>query len=141
MNIGILLKELQQFNPQLCDKHRILAISKSDMLDDELMEEVARTLPEDVPHVFISSVTGQGITELKDVLWRAVNDESNRAATIDIVHRPLDGQHRVSEEDDFIFEYEPTEDEAEEAEDLQSINPDEWGEDEYEWEEDVEPEQ
>lgn len=138
---GILLKELQQFNPQLCDKHRILAISKSDMLDEELMEEIARTLPEDVPHVFISSVTGQGITELKDVLWRAVNDESNQAATIDIVHRPLDGQHRVREEDDFIFEYEPTEDELEEAEDLQSINPDEWGEDEYDWEEDVEPEQ
>ncbi|MDE6453212.1 MAG: GTPase ObgE, partial [Muribaculaceae bacterium] len=66
----ILFRELRQFNPQLDDKHRILAVSKSDMLDDELREEMEKTLPDDVPHVFISAVTGQGITELKDLLWR-----------------------------------------------------------------------
>ena len=143
----ILLNELRQFNPQLLDKHRILAISKSDMLDDELMDEMKKTLPEGVPYVFISAVTGQGIQELKDVLWRAVTDDSNRLATIDIAHKDLDAAHRVSEEDDFIFQYEPTEDEEEEAEDLQSISADTWGDDwEYSegddefWDEDVEAE-
>lgn len=133
---AILLNELEQFNPQLIDKHRVLAISKSDMLDDELIEEIATTLPDDIPHVFISSVTGQGIQELKDVLWRAITDDSNRTATDEIVHRPLDVRHRVREEDEFIFEYEPLEDESED-EDLQSISPDEWGEDGYEWDEDA----
>lgn len=127
---NILLRELEQFNPQLMDKQRVLAISKSDLLDDELHEEIARTLPEGVPSVFISAVTGQGITELKDMLWRAITDENNRIDTADIIHRPLDGHHRVREEDEFIFEYKPTaEEEEQEAEDLRSISPDAWGED------------
>lgn len=100
----ILLDELQRFNPQLMDKERLLAISKSDMLDDELMAEIEKTLPSDLPHVFISAVTGQGITELKDMLWSAVNDDRNRIATPSITHRPLDGHHRVREEDEFIFD-------------------------------------
>lgn len=142
----ILLRELRQFNPQLDDKHRILAISKSDMLDDELREAIAAMLPDDVPHVFISAVTGQGIAELKDVLWRAITDENNRLATPDIVQRPLDAQHRVGEEDDFIFQYEPGADDEEEAEDLRHIDPASWGEDadgdddDFFWDEDVEPE-
>lgn len=138
----VLLNELEQFNPQLMDKHRILVISKSDMLDDELMEEIKKTLPADVPHVFISAVTGYGLTELKDTLWRAITDESNRMATPDIVHRPLDGHHRVREEDEFIFENVPVLDEDEdlEGEDLRTINPDEWDE-EYDWDEDIEPEE
>lgn len=138
----VLLNELEQFNPQLMDKHRILAISKSDMLDDELMGEIKKTLPADVPHVFISAVTGYGLTELKDTLWRAITDESNRMATPDIVHRPLDGHHRVREEDEFIFENVPVLDEDEdfEGEDLRTINPDEWDE-EYDWDEDIEPEE
>lgn len=127
---NILLRELEQFNPQLMDKQRVLAISKSDLLDDELREEIAKTLPEGVPSVFISAVTGQGITELKDMLWRAITDENNRIDTADIIHRPLDGHHRVREEDEFIFEYKPTaEEEEQEAEDLRSISPDAWGED------------
>ncbi|MDE6238810.1 MAG: GTPase ObgE [Muribaculaceae bacterium] len=135
----ILLNELEQFNPQLVDKHRIIAISKSDMLDQELMDEIAKTLPTDVPHVFISAVTGQGISELKDVLWQAITDDSNQA-TAEIVHRPLDIRHRVREEDEFIFEYEPVTDDEDEGEDLRSISPDEWGEDEaYDWEEDIMP--
>ncbi len=100
----ILLRELERFNPQLMDKHRILAVSKSDMLDDELKDAIAETLPEDVPHVFISAVTGQGIDELKDVLWAAVTDVNNQIATPSITHRPLDGHHRVREEDEFIFD-------------------------------------
>lgn len=127
---NILLRELEQFNPQLMDKQRVLAISKSDLLDDELREEIAKTLPEGVPSVFISAVTGQGITELKDMLWRAITDENNRIDTADIIHRPLDGHHRVREEDEFIFEYKPTaEEEEQEAEDLRSISPEAWGED------------
>lgn len=106
----VLLEELRKFNPQLMDKHRVLAISKSDMLDDELIAEIERTLPEDIPHVFISAVTGQGIDQLKDVLWGAVTDESNRLATPSITHRPLDGHHRVREEDEFIFENVPAPD-------------------------------
>ena len=84
----ILLNELSRFNPQLVDKPRVLAVSKSDMLDDELRTEIAKTLPEGVPSVFISAVTGQGITELKDMLWKAINDENNRIDTTEIIHRP-----------------------------------------------------
>ena len=134
----ILLHELEQFNPQLLDKHRILAVSKSDMLDDELREEIAKTLPEGIPHVFISSVTGFGITELKDVLWRAINDDANQLATIDITRKNLDSAHRVADEDGFIFQYEPGQraeseedwedwDDEDEGEDLRNIPPDAWG--------------
>ncbi len=127
---SILLRELEQFNPQLMDKQRVLAISKSDLLDDELREEIAKTLPEGIPAVFISAVTGQGIAELKDMLWRAITDENNRIDNTDIIHRPLDGHHRVREEDEFIFEYKPSpEEEEQEAEDLRSISPEAWGED------------
>lgn len=126
----ILLDELRRFNPQLVDKERVLAISKSDLLDDELREEIEKTLPEGIPHVFISAVTGYGIDRLKDMLWTAITDDRNRIDSPDIVHRPLDSRHRVQEEDNFIFEYEPTPDEAdEEAEDLRKISPDAWGED------------
>ena len=70
----ILLKELKLFNPELLDKQRILAVSKSDMLDDELMREIKRHLPRKVPHIFISSVTGAGIKELKGLIWKTLND-------------------------------------------------------------------
>ncbi len=68
-----LLNELKQYNPELLDKDKILAISKSDMLDDELKEEIKKELP-DLPYVFISSVAQQGLTELKDMLWQKIND-------------------------------------------------------------------
>lgn len=70
----ILVNELEQYNPELLDKQFLLAISKSDMLDDELQKAITAELPEDVPHVFISSVTQQGLTDLKDMLWQALND-------------------------------------------------------------------
>lgn len=69
----ILQNELQQYNPELLDKERILAITKADMLDDELMDEIRPTLPEGVPSVFISSVTGYHIDQLKDLLWEALH--------------------------------------------------------------------
>ncbi len=131
---GILLNELKQFNPQLMDKPRVLAVSKSDMLDDELRGALAATLPEGVPAVFISAVTGQGLTELKDMLWRAITDENNRVDSSDIIHRPLDVRHRVREEDEFIFQYDPAEDNAQEDEDFQNIDPDAWGDD-ADWDE------
>ena len=109
----ILLGELEKFNPQLMDKQRVLAISKSDMLDEELIEAIEPTLPKDIPHVFISAVTGMGLIELKDVLWGAVTDERNQIATPSITHRPLDGHHRVREEDEFIFDAAPAVDDEE----------------------------
>jgi len=104
----ILLEELRRFNPQLIDKQRLLAISKSDMLDQELKDAIEPTLPADVPHVFISAVTGEGIDRLKDMLWGAINDERNQIATPSITHRPLDARHRVGEEDEFIIEQDPS---------------------------------
>ncbi|MDR1415390.1 MAG: GTPase ObgE [Odoribacteraceae bacterium] len=68
----ILLDELRQYNPELLDKRRVLAISKRDRADDELLAAMQADLP-DVPRVFISSLTGEGITELKDLLWGALD--------------------------------------------------------------------
>ncbi len=69
----ILLNELKKHNPELLDKQRLLAISKSDMLDEELMEELKAEIPNDIPYLFISSVAQQGLTELKDKLWEMLN--------------------------------------------------------------------
>ena len=69
----ILLNELKKHNPELLDKDRLLAISKSDMLDDELKTEIIKELPKDIPHLFISSLAQTGLTELKDKLWKMLN--------------------------------------------------------------------
>lgn len=69
----ILLNELKKYNPELLDKKRLLAISKSDMLDDELKEALKKELPENIPSLFISSVAQQGLTELKDMIWKNLN--------------------------------------------------------------------
>jgi GTP-binding protein len=71
---GILIKELEEFNPELLNKQFVIAISKSDMLDEELKEAIKKELPADIPNLFISSVTGKGLTELKDLLWKVLND-------------------------------------------------------------------
>ena len=90
----VLLNELRQFNPDMLDKHRVLAVTKCDLLDDELCEMLRETLPTDLPVVFISSVTGKGLAELKDVLWRELNAESNKLQDITaeetLVHRDKD---------------------------------------------------
>ena len=72
----ILLNELVAYNPELADKDRILAITKSDMLDEEMQSEIAAQLPSDIPHLFISSVTGMNIMALKDQIWAALNTDS-----------------------------------------------------------------
>ena len=69
----ILLKELKKFNPELLDKQRILAVSKSDMLDDELKREIKPHLPRKIPTIFISSAANEGIKELKDLIWKTLN--------------------------------------------------------------------
>ncbi len=70
----ILLNEIEQYNSELMDKPRVLAITKSDMLDEELKSEISKELPKSIKTVFISSVAQQGITELKDMLWNAINN-------------------------------------------------------------------
>ena len=90
----ILLNELAQFNPELLDKHRVLAVTKCDLLDAELIEMLRETLPDDLPVVFISAVANMGLDELKDVLWRELNAESNKLASAmaedTLVHRDKD---------------------------------------------------
>ena len=66
------MNELVKFNPELKDKPRVLAISKSDVLDEELQKEMAEELPKDIEHVFISSVTGKNIQQLKDILFKSI---------------------------------------------------------------------
>jgi len=68
----VLLNELEKYNPELLDKDRFLAISKSDFLDDELKKEISQEF-KDIPHEFISSVTGAGIVKLKDTIWKIIN--------------------------------------------------------------------
>ncbi len=70
----ILVNELEQYNPELLHKQFIIAISKSDMLDEELKAEIEKQLPQHIPHLFISSVTTKGLIELKDLLWKTLNN-------------------------------------------------------------------
>lgn len=90
----ILLNELRNFNPEMLDKHRVLAVTKCDLLDDELIEMLRETTPDDIPVVFISAVTGQGLNELKDILWKELNSESNKIQGViaedTLVHRDKD---------------------------------------------------
>ena len=69
----VLLNELKEYNPELLVKDRVLAVSKSDMLVDTLKKEIEAGLPEDLPHIFISSFTGEGLKELKDLLWEVLH--------------------------------------------------------------------
>ena len=97
----LLLNELEKFNPDMLQKHRVLAVTKCDLLDEELMEMLRETLPEDLPVVFISSVTGFGLNDLKDVLWKELNAESNKIAGViaedTIVHRDKDLSYLAAE--------------------------------------------
>lgn len=92
----VLLEELRKFNPGLLQKHRILAVTKCDLIDEELISMLRAELPADVPAVFISAVTGYGLTELKDKLWSELNSESNKLQAISeggsIVHRNRDAE-------------------------------------------------
>lgn len=110
---GILLNELAKFNPEMLDKQRVLAITKCDTIDDEFIEMLEPNMP-DVPHVFISGVSGMGLSELKDILWKELNNESNKLEphinTDHLVHRSknINDLNRALLEagDDFEYEYE-----------------------------------
>lgn len=119
----ILLDELTKFNPELLDKQRILAITKCDMLDDELIQMLEDTLPTDVPHVFISSVTGTGIATLKDMLWTAMNSESNKIAMVinkeNIVHKNKDVKNLDADFADWEDDYEYEDDDVEDLDDFE----------------------
>ena len=118
----ILLNELRQFNPEMLDKHRVLAVTKCDLLDDELVEmlrdELKASLGESIPIVFISAVANKGLDELKDVLWRELNAESNKLAAVmaedTLVHRDKDmtrfAQEQADEGEDEEIEYVDVED-------------------------------
>lgn len=97
----LLLNELEQFNPEMLQKHRVLAVTKCDLLDDELVEMLKETLPDDLQVVFISAVTGQGLEELKDILWKELNSESNKIAGViagdTLVHRDKDLSYLAAE--------------------------------------------
>jgi GTP-binding protein len=110
----ILLNELNQYNPELLDKQRILAISKSDLLDEELETALSADLPEQIPHIFISSVTHKGIITLKDLLWKELNNQEFHDVE-SIVHRPMNIKLEDVDDD---FDYEFHDEDSEEAEDL-----------------------
>ena len=124
----ILLNELRQFNPDMLDKHRVLAVTKSDLLDDELVEMLRETLPDDLPCVFISAVANKGLDELKDVLWRELNAESNKLAAVmaedTLVHRDKDmtrfAEELAEEGEDEDIEY-IADDEVEDIEDYEDF--------------------
>ena len=133
----LLKSELEKFNPEMLNKHRVLAVTKCDMLDEELIDMLRETLPDDLPVVFISSVTGQGIQELKDLLWRELNAESNKLQSITsediIVHRDKDMTRFLAEmqaEGEDEIEY-IDEDDIEDADDFDDLD-----DFEYEYEED-----
>ena len=131
----VLLGELEHLNPDLLDKHRVLAVTKCDLLDEELIEMLKETLPDDLPVVFISSVANMGLTELKDLLWKELNSESNKLQSImgedTLVHRDKDmsrflremadegedeeivyvDEDEIEDLDDFEYEIEEDEDE------------------------------
>ena len=122
----ILSNELEQYNPDLLDKPRVLAITKSDLVDDELIEALSEDLPEGIPHLFISAVAGKGITELKDLLWKALNEESFHEVER-IVHKNIDVNTLVfDEEDDFVVPVD--DDELEDDEEYEEY----WDDDENE---------
>jgi GTP-binding protein len=73
----ILVNELEKYNPELLHKQFVIAISKSDLLDDELIAAIEKELPRDLPHIFISSVTNKNVRELKDLLWKVLNEEQS----------------------------------------------------------------
>ena len=110
----ILLNELATFNPDMLEKQRVLAITKCDLLDDELIEMLEETLPEGIPHVFISSVTGLGVSVLKDILWNELNKENiqTELSKENLVHRAKDMNklqdelRAMGQDDDITIEYE-----------------------------------
>lgn len=122
----VLLGELANFNPEMLDKQRVLAITKSDLLDEELIGMLEDDgLPPDIPHVFISSVTGYGITVLKDILWQALNVSTllDARSGSELVHRSKTEQEleEINASDDLAIPYLPDEEDYEDIEELEDF--------------------
>ena len=127
----VLLSELERYNPAMLRKRRVLAVSKCDLIDEELEQMLAETLPRDIPTVFISAVTGQGIDRLKDILWENLNaDDAPVAAEADetFVHRDREAALLASDfadwDDDELPAPSDDDDDTDEEEELE----------EYDWE-------
>ena len=125
----VLLNELATFNPEMLDKQRVLAITKCDLLDEELIAMLEEEgLPDDIPHVFISAVTGMGVQTLKDILWQALNSSVLLAdvGRESIVHRSKTTTEleEINANDDLAIPAMPDDDEVEDLEDF-----------EYDWDE------
>ena len=123
----ILSNELAQYNPDLLDKPRVLAITKSDLLDEELIEALSEDLPEGIPHIFISAVAQLGITELKDLLWKGLNEESFHEAER-IVHKNIDVNTLTFDDDDEDFVISVDDDDLDDDEEFEEY----WDDDEDE---------
>ena len=117
----VLLNELRKFNPQILDKRRILAVTKCDLIDEELEQMLRQDLPDGVPSVFISAPTGQGIQELKNIIWRELNSESNKiAGNVGdrdlLVHRDMDLRTMTADfagwDDDLMSNDNPVDDDS-----------------------------
>lgn len=120
----ILHNELVKYNPDLVNKSRVLAITKCDMLDEELMKEMEKELPEGIPHVFISSVAQFGLTELKDILWNELSKETFHEAE-KIVHKNIDvSTLQFDDDDDFTYQ-------EEEDDDEDYVEYEDWDDEEY----------
>jgi GTP-binding protein len=102
----VLLNELREYNPELLVKDRVLAITKSDMLDEQLKSEIESQLPQDIPHVFISSFTQEGIKELKDLLWEALQRDLEVQAPAEVIFPELPEMN---------YDYDQNEEDSEEA--------------------------
>ena len=95
----VLLNELEQYNPELLDKPRVLAITKTDLIDDELKQLITPEIPEGLPYIFISAVTQEGLTELKDLLWSIVNEHREATANRTSMEEEADPWFNQEEEE------------------------------------------
>jgi GTP-binding protein len=128
----VLLHEVSTYNPEMLDKQRVLAITKCDLIDEELVNMLTETLPDGLPHVFISSVTGYGIPQLKDILWEELNRESNKLQAINdqiqLVHKDKNPdalkQEMAAMGEDIDIEI-PEDDDVEDLEDFEYEEDDE----------------
>ncbi|CAM3340378.1 MULTISPECIES: GTPase ObgE [Aquirufa] len=96
----ILLGELEKFNPELLQKQRVLVVSKMDISIPEMQEEIRATLPSDLPVVFISSITQEGIQELKDVLWKTLQEENAKFHADTLLAKSIQDENNAASEED-----------------------------------------
>lgn len=104
----ILLHELEQFNPQMLDKHRVIAITKCDLLDEEMIADISKQITIGLPTVFISAVAQSGLDELKDILWKELNSESNKLEAVQteqLVHRKREVRQSDEPEDETVEDF------------------------------------